>query len=359
VRVLVVTVVHRADDARILHRQIKALVDAGHEVTYAAPFTATGCTPPPAITAVDLPRATGRHRTAALRAARHLLRERGPAHDIVLLHDPELLPLSTGLRLPPVVWDVHEDTAAAISMKQWLPGFVRPAASAGVRGVERIAERRHHLILAEDAYRDRFSQDHVVVPNSTWVPEQVAAPDQPRAVYIGAITVPRGGLDLVATARALQGSGVAVHLIGHADAETTKALTQAVNDGVLTWHGFLPNDEALAFVEGSMVGLSLLHDEPNYRHSQPTKILEYFSRGVPVVTTPSPVARSLVEDAGAGLVVPFRSPKAAAEAVRTLAADADERARMGAAGHACALTDHNWAVDASRFVSALESWARH
>ena len=37
VHVLVMTVVHHPEDARILHRQIRALVDAGHEVTYAAP----------------------------------------------------------------------------------------------------------------------------------------------------------------------------------------------------------------------------------------------------------------------------------------------------------------------------------
>ena len=41
-RALVVTVVHHPEDARIRHRQIGALLDAGMQVTYAAPFAAHG-----------------------------------------------------------------------------------------------------------------------------------------------------------------------------------------------------------------------------------------------------------------------------------------------------------------------------
>ena len=36
-RVVVCTIVHHPADARIYHRQIRALLDAGHEVTYIAP----------------------------------------------------------------------------------------------------------------------------------------------------------------------------------------------------------------------------------------------------------------------------------------------------------------------------------
>ena len=60
--VLVMTVVHHPEDARILHRQVRALVDAGHEVTYAAPYTARGVVPRPWVTGVDLPRAAERKR---------------------------------------------------------------------------------------------------------------------------------------------------------------------------------------------------------------------------------------------------------------------------------------------------------
>ncbi|HET6190029.1 MAG TPA: glycosyltransferase, partial [Trebonia sp.] len=108
-RVLVCTVVHHPADARIYYRQIRALLDAGHDVTYIAPFDSSFC--PSDVTAVTIPRAVGRHRATALRAARLELRRNAPAADIILIHDPELLLVLPPRRSrPPVVWDVHEDT---------------------------------------------------------------------------------------------------------------------------------------------------------------------------------------------------------------------------------------------------------
>ncbi len=58
-RVLVMTVVHDPDDARIRYRQLTALLAAGMQVTYAAPFEASHRRPPEGVTAVDLPRQPG------------------------------------------------------------------------------------------------------------------------------------------------------------------------------------------------------------------------------------------------------------------------------------------------------------
>jgi glycosyltransferase involved in cell wall biosynthesis len=177
-------------------------------------------------------------------------------------------------------------------------------------------------------------------------------------VYVGALTRARGALDLIETGRLLTGSGVTLHVVGHADAETEGPLAQAHASGAITWHGFLPNDEALAMVDGATAGLSLLHDEANYRHSKPTKVIEYMSHGVPVVTTPTPPARALVDDAGCGVVVPFEDPAAAADAVLLLARDAGRRRALGSAGHEAALRDHDWRRDGDRFVAQLRDWAR-
>jgi glycosyltransferase involved in cell wall biosynthesis len=281
----------------------------------------------------------------------------------VLVHDPELVPalvrLPSGRGDAARVWDVHEDTAAALSLKSWLPTRARPAVARGVARLERSAEDRVHLLLAEEGYRHRFRQDHPVVPNSTPVPAAVPPPDQPRAIYVGHVTRARGGLDLAATAQVLRrrGSGATVEVVGHADGETAAALSAAQGAGDLRWHGFLPNAEALTLVSGSMAGLSLLHDEPNYRHSRPTKVIEYMARGVPVVTTPTPPARALVDGAGCGIVVPFGDPEAAADAVIRLEHDDGLRRTTGAAGHAAALADHDWNRDGEEFVSVLHGWA--
>jgi glycosyltransferase involved in cell wall biosynthesis len=355
-RVVVCTVVHHPQDARILHRQIRALLDAGHEVSYIAPG---GVTPRRGLTVVDVPRAMGRRRAAALRAARRELARHSPGADLLVVHDPELLlvlPLVS--RRPPTVWDVHEDTAAALSTKAWLPGALRPAMAAAVRRAERIAERRIHLILAEQGYADRFRRRHPVVPNTTYVPDVPAPPGRgDRVVYIGHLSPDRGTSEMIEVGRLLRPHGIAVELIGPADARARAELTRAQAAGLIRWHGFLPNDQAVLMSDGALAGLSLLHDEPNFRHSLPTKVAEYMAHGVPVITSPLPIPAGLVERYECGMVVPFGDPSAAADAVLRLAANPGLRAAQGRRGHRGAAESLGWPAHARFFVAQLEQWA--
>ncbi|MFG2305204.1 glycosyltransferase [Actinacidiphila glaucinigra] len=363
--VLVVTVVHHPEDARILHRQIAALIAHGHTVTYAAPFTARATPPRPGVEGVDLPRATGRDRRAAVREARRLLALRGPTVDAVVLHDPELLltlPRTlrhwhrTGARRPAVVWDVHEDTAAALAIKGWVPRPLRPPLRLVVRAAELAAERHLHLLLAEHAYQRRFRRTHPVVPNLVTVPEDPPPAGDERVVYLGQMSRARGAEELVAMARLLA-PDVRVELIGAADGDVRGLLAAADRDGVLRWHGFLPNDAALNRLRGALAGVSLLRDEANYRHSRPTKVVEYMAYGIPVVSTPNPLAAELVRGHDCGLLVPFQAPAAAADAVRRLRDDPELRRAMGARGHAAARGGLHWPDCAARFVTSLEGWA--
>ncbi|WP_141581062.1 glycosyltransferase family 4 protein [Actinomadura sp. WMMA1423] len=358
-RVCVCTVVHHPEDARILHRQIRALLDAGHEVTYIAPFRACNATPWRQISPVDVPRATGRRRVRALRAAHRALTEHAAYADVILLHDPELLVgLPREVRRRTVVWDVHEDTAAALSAKGWLPAPARTLLRPAVHHLERRSERRHRLLLAEEGYRARFGGEHPVVPNTTYVADvPPGPPDGRRAVYVGQLSRARGALDMIEMARPLAAEGVLVELIGAADADVRGALRDAQREGIVRWYGFVPNDRALRIAEGAMAGLALLHDEPNYRHSMPTKVVEYMARGIPVITTPNPPAVEIVEPAECGLVVPFGAPDAAAKAVLRLRDDPGLRTELGRRGYETARERFHWPVHAARFVAQLETWA--
>jgi len=369
--VVVCTVVHHPADARIYYRQIRALLDAGHQVTYIAPLGEPDSPVPdknqdlpypersgPSLRTVTIARAAGRRRLGALRAARRALAAHAPGADLLLVHDPELLlVLPPRRKRPPTVWDVHEDTAAALTTKAWLPAFARPVAAGGVVFAERLAERRLHLILAEQGYNARFRRTHPVVPNTTYVPDTAAPPSGPRrVVYVGHISPDRGSAEMVSLARALAPHGIAVELVGPADAQA-RAHIEAAGD-LVRWHGFVPNEQALKQTDGALAGLSLLHDEANFRHSMPTKVVEYMARGVPVITTPLPLAVDLVRGAECGFVVGFGDVAAAADAVLKLDADPDLRVTMGKRGHDAAKAAQGWPADARAFVAQLESWAR-
>jgi len=363
-RLLVVTVVHRPDDARILHRQIALLRSQGYRVTYAAPWRATGVTPPEGLATRELPRATGRDRLAALLAARDLLRREAPDHDLVLLHDPELLValrLAGVARVPPVVWDVHEDTAVALGDREWVPTLLRRILAWGVRHLERWAERNVHLILAEDGYRDRFRRTHPVVRNHPWAsqrpdPTLVVTPDEPpRIVYVGRISRGRGIDTVIALGRALAGTAL-VELAGAVDRGIADELDAAVAEGAVVWHGFVPNDRIGELLAGAVVGLSLLSDDPNYRVSMPSKVVEYLAHGVPVLATPLPAVVTLLEEEGGGLLVPFDDADAAVAAVRRILDEPGLGARLSAEGRVAA-SRRTWEVEGARLASTLRTWA--
>lgn len=357
-RVLVVTVVHVPHDARILQRQVQAMLDDGFLVTYAAPWGSCGQAPPAEVVGLELPRATGRARLGSLLAARRLLREHAGAHDLVLLHDPELLLVSGAVPDDvPVVWDVHEDVAASLVARQWVPSVVRPLARLLVGLMERRAERRHRLLLAEDAYQHRFRRTHPVVPNAPLVPESVPAPGRDRVVYLGRVAAARGAHELVELARRLA-DDVEVVVIGDAEADVADELRRADARGDLRWLGYLPNREALDHVAGATAGLSLLHDLPNFRESMPTKVLEYMGCGVPVITTPLPLARDVVASAGSGHVVPFGDVAAVLTAIEALRADDGARAEVGRRGRDWVLEHHAWQAHAPLFTAQLREWAR-
>lgn len=360
-RVLVVTCSATGDDARIVHRECRALLDAGHEVTLVSSPPSSTAADPLGLVRVAIPRAVGRRRWQSWRGARRAARTHGAHSDLLVVHDPELIPvLLLRPQRMPVVWDVREDYVASVSDRRYIPDALRPIVRRLVGSIHTLARRRCHLVLAEDAYVGVVGEAPVI-PNSTWVPDVPAPPGvgadgRPEVVYVGRISESRGATEMLALGRAVA-PWVSVVLVGSTDAAVEPLVRAAADEGAITWTGPLANPDALRRVDGALAGLSLLAPEPNYVHSRPTKVLEYFARGVPCISTPLPLAVETVEAACAGIIVPYGDVEECARAVLELAADPGRRAEWGVRGNAYVREHFNWAVDGARFVSLLERWA--
>ncbi|MGW4792523.1 glycosyltransferase [Nonomuraea sp. NPDC004297] len=310
-RACVATTVHHPEDARIMHRQIRALLDAGHEVTYVAPFTYFNVTPAMGLTAIDVGHlaTSGRARSALRRGVR--------GADLLIVHEQRLLS-ALPHRRPRVVWDVREQVTA--------------------RRLAR-AERRHQVITP------------AVVPEATLVSPDPPPPGDTRVVHIGRLSADRGVTELIGLAERLVPHGVRLDLIGAAARDVRPLLRDAQRVGLLDWFGYVPNRHALRMAEGALAGLSLAGDTVR---TAPTKIMDYMGRGLPVITTPQ--GAPLVESAGCGLVVPL-DVDAVLNAVLDLKDDPARRARLGELGHAQARLRHHWPDHAAEFVRRAESWA--
>lgn len=327
---LVVTTVHPADDPRIRERTVRSLARE-FDVRYAARTPA--------------PSAGGDHEWVPLEGSRPVRWLRALAQmmradvSVVSLHDPELIPAGLLARLVrgvPIVVDVHEDAPAAIRHRDWIPRWLRTPLAWSAARLLGLAERFCTVTLAEPGYRRLFREDHPVFPNYPAVrslPDP--APDAGYVVYVGDVTEARGAPDMVEAAGRLDPLRPLV-LIGRCPEGLARRLRERADElGVtLDLAGWVPHGEAMARAAGASAGLSLLHDLPNYRHSLPTKVVEYLALGIPVVATDLPGTREGIGALAGVCFVPPGDPAAAGDALRAVVGDAGlrEELRTGVPG---------------------------
>jgi glycosyltransferase involved in cell wall biosynthesis len=308
--ILVLTTVHPPDDTRIRERLIRSLEGIGH-VTYA-----TREPGPSDMSGLDWEPLFGGRIRRNLRACKLLV---APGWDLIILHDPETILagiLARFRRDAVVVFDVHEDLPAQIDSKERLPKWSRPLVRGVARLLYRLAERYLVLSLAEPGYQLLFEKPHPVFPNyprSSTFPDLAAAGDG-TAIYVGDITRPRGIEEAIAAAAS---AGVDLVAVGRVGDELAGSLqTEARSRGCdLIMTGYLPNPEALRRIAVASVGLSPLRDEANYRHSLPTKTLEYLAMGIPVVATNLPGTAAVLADLEAVWLIPPGDAIAMARAI--------------------------------------------
>jgi glycosyltransferase involved in cell wall biosynthesis len=307
--VLVVTVVHWPDDTRIRERLIRTLSEE-FDVVYAA--RSPGPTDKTGLEYVEL---IG---TRIGRNLRAFWRALTGAWDILVIHDPELViggVLARLLRRRPVVFDVHEDVPATAYTRAWVPHRMRKSLAIAMRGLLRLVEPILTITLAEPGYQRLFARPHPIFPNypdTSAYPEAAAIDDGP-VVYLGDVTYERGADVAVAACSRMQ---LPLRLIGRVTSEMRAKLGEMSGLGDrLTIDGLVPNRVAVQALTEASVGVAPLRDLPNYRNSQPTKILEYLAVGLPVVASDLPGTRQLVEGLDAVFLVPPDDPEAMARAI--------------------------------------------
>jgi glycosyltransferase involved in cell wall biosynthesis len=350
-KVCMLSSVHSADDIRIMEKEARSLAGFGHAVTVVA---RPPCPDVPAgidFKLIDLPAVARWKRPWMVgRAAMALARTTSP--DVVHFHDPELIPFALKLKSHGcrVIYDVHEDVPADIYSKTWIPAPLQPIVAWGAELVERATARRFDAVVAAtstiaDRFR-RYGARVVVVRNSVRLEEfiepTIKTARRRQAVYIGRTSFNRG---LVEMAEACQAANLPLVLAGSIGAREADWLKKSTKN--IEWRGKLGRSQIATLLNQSLVGLCLIHPEPNYLHALPTKIFEYMAAGLPVITSDLPKSKEIVEAAGCGFSVSLNDPATLSQKLSMLAADVPRAIKLGLAGRAAVGKDYNWDDDAT------------
>lgn len=353
-KVVHLTSVHTAFDVRVFHKECKALARSGKHVVLIAPHEKDEVVDSVEIKGIRS--SSGRFvrmTRTALSLHREALRQNG---DVYHFHDPELIPLGLLLeaRGKTVVYDIHEDAPADMLHKDYIPQRLRRPLMWFVRKLENAACRRFSgLVAATSTIAERFypiNANTVVVHNYPAVDE--IAPNEdlpwnerpPAIAYIGSISERRG---IRETLRALalfpSASPAQMMLAGPFSPNgLLTELEKLPGWARVQYLGVLNRPSIANLLSRARLGLLVLQPEPNFVNAMPIKLFEYMAAGIPVIASDFPLWRSIIGEAGCGLLVDPHDPEAIAHAMEYLLSHDAEAEAMGRRGRNAACNLYNW-----------------
>ena len=278
-----------------------------------------------------------------------LLRQLKP--DLVIVHAPELLPLTLLWqalgRGRKFLYDIRENYALNVSTQSVYQGLTRRGLAAGLRWVEaRAARQAAGVILAEASYAaelpflSELPPARVVVLENKYQPQPGEQQRQQplklpplteplRLLYSGTISELNGVREAVAVAKQLRAAwpgGVRLTVIGFCQQPELLRqleLQAAAHADWLTLIGGaepVPHAGIVAEIGRSHLGLLAYRPHASTARCRPTKLFEYLAHGLPVLAAPNPLWQELLDAHGAGMVVDFTQPVDGPELVARLRA---------------------------------------
>ena len=290
------------------------------------------------------------NRLAAQRRYWHLLRILKP--DLVIVHAPELLPLTLLWRAlgrgRQFAYDIRENYALNVGTQQVYRGWLKRGLATGLRWVEGLAVRRAAAVfLAEASYADELPFLAPLPPGRVLVLENKYQPgtdeelphmarplpttgEPVRLLFSGTISELNGVYEAVALAEALHQAwpgGARLTIIGFCQQPallgSLTGLIERLNNafpGLVTLIGgaeHVPHARIVAEMQQAHLGLLPYRPHPSTWRCRPTKLFEYLAHRLPVLVPDNPLWTSIVQTYNAGLIVDFGQPSLAATTVAT------------------------------------------
>jgi glycosyltransferase involved in cell wall biosynthesis len=362
---------HPRDDSRVFLKECLSLAAAGHNVSLIV-ADGFGDETRDGVTILDAGRSSVRLRRIFGASQRVFEKAVELNADIYHLHDPELLP--AGLRLKrlgkTVIYDAHEDVAKQLLAKPYLgPKRLRLLSHVFAK-FERFAVRRlDAVIAATPTIGDKFIQlnERTVVVNNYPLLDELYLDGswdhkENTVCYVGGITETRGIREIIVAMSKVKSSS-RLKLAGRFSDSRFETEVESLPGWDRTDAlGFLDRNRLKALLRQSVAGLVTLHAMPNYVDSQPIKMFEYMSAGIPVIASDFPLWRQIIEDAQCGYCVDPSDTSAIAALIDELLADRNEARRLGENGRRAVVDRYNWPSEEAKLLemySALGPASSH
>jgi glycosyltransferase involved in cell wall biosynthesis len=374
-RVVHVAIDHLALDVRVFAKEARTLAAAGydvHIVTTRGPGTRDG------VQFHDIH--TGGARRPASGLARRLVDRverlwrtyrvaRALQADVYHLHEPLLIPLGLLLRRggARVLFDAHEDFelvaarfARAGRGAVWLRRFAyRLLALMARRNFDGVIAATPSILARYPGVRTALVRNfpelrELHVPDATEYRGREAV-----VAYVGGISRARGLSEMLdAIEQVPNGLGASLHVAGRfMPAALEREAQSRPGWARTTFHGWLDRDAIAILLAQARVGLLILHPDANHIESLPIKLFEYMAAGIPVIASDFPLWRSIIGEAGCGLLVDPLDVAATARALVWLLEHPADAEAMGDRGRKAVRERFNWSTEGTVLRDLYEELA--
>jgi len=229
---------------------------------------------------------------------------------LVIVVAPDLLAttwLIAKLRRQKLVADVHEDYLQLLKDRSWAKGVIGFLAGLIARAASQIAKRAALTTVADVHVPPNNAKNRLVVrnlPDASLITLSGELSSTPTAIYIGDIRSSRGLKKILETAEIatnwkfeLIGSVAAADKENLENWQRTSAAASRVN-----FHGKLAPKQSWQYAKGAWVGLSLLDATPAFIDAVPSKLYEYLTSGLAVISTDLPRSAKVISESNAGVI---------------------------------------------------------
>jgi len=361
-RVAHLTSVHLPTDTRIFHKQCKTLARAGYDVTLIAPHAAGDVERDGVKVKAVKPSCSRTERfTNTIRSVYFAALEVNAS--IYHFHDPELIPVGVLLKMhgKRVIYDVHEDYTGGMEVRQWIPKSMRGATALALNFYERLLARScDRIVAATPIIANKFWPDRTRVVCNFPLKDELRAPEsipydqrEPVVAFVGALGDARGVRQMIEAAHIVsRQTPVKLMLGGPPLASGARASFEAKNqDGLVEFLGFLSRPEIADLFARARIGIMTPLATRNAYNALPTKLFEYMSAALPIITSDFPLYREIFGSVKCGLFVDPESPEAIAEAILWLLRHPADAAQMGRNGERVIADKYNWEHEADTLLA--------
>lgn len=281
--------------------------------------------------------------------------------DVYHIHDPELVPVGLKLKRKgkKIIFDAHEDFPKQIKAKPYFNIILKKILPYFFEIFENFTLKKFDSIVTATPYiNDKFMKINSNTININNYPilgelssTSIWEERENLITYLGGISKIRGIIEIVKSLDLLTTSAK-LNLVGDFSDNKLEADCKSISDFKKINHlGFLNRKEVANVLSKTKIGIVTFLPLPNHIDSQPNKMFEYMSAGIPIITSNFPLWKQIVEGNSCGITINPESPKEIAEAIDYLIENEEEAKKMGENAKKAVLDKYNWAIEEKKLIN--------